>query len=337
MAAKKHKKMKRTLVTLAILVVIYAILYIITPSVSSYYQVSGEEKIIAGLEVPLLEEGETLIIHEGYSLVYDEQIESAKWVAYHLTKDELYGLFERKDNFRADPLIKTGSAVLDDYRNSGYDRGHLVPAADLSFSKQAMSDSFYLSNMSPQEPSFNRGIWADLEAVVRNFADQNGHIYITTGPIFYNLDDTEYIGKSSVAIPDAYYKVILDYQEPELKAIAFILPNEGSSRPLESFATSVDEVESLVSVDFFPLVEDDIEENLEGSFNVALWDFSPFRASREDRLAYQESIEDDNSVVTEVPKQSFASLLLDIMMSTKKEIQTILGSFELSDIEGLFQ
>ena len=329
---KTHKKFKRTLLTLAILVALYLVLYIITPSVSTYYHESEGEKVVAGLEVPLLEQGDTLILHEGYSLVYDESIESAKWVAYHLTKDELYGLFERKDNFREDPLIESGSATLADYRKSGYDRGHLVPAADLSFSQEAMSQSFYLSNMSPQDPTFNRGIWADLEATVRNFASQNSQIYITTGPIFYDEPST-FIGDSKVAVPDAYYKVILDYQEPQIKAIAFILPNEGSKKSLESFATTIDEVEQIVQLDFFPLLDDSVEANLESSFNVSQWDFSPFKVTKEERIAYNENprVETEEIIIPSSDNE-FVQVLLDLMMKSKLEIKSILTSFNISDL-----
>ncbi len=136
---------------------------------------------------------------------------------------------ERGDDFRSDPLIPSESASLNDYRGSGYDRGHLIPAADLSWSEEAMSGSFYLSNMSPQEGQFNRGIWSKLEATVRNFADTEGSIYVVTGPV---LSDGPYdtIGENEVSIPNQYYKVILDYREPDLKSIAFLLPNEGSKK-----------------------------------------------------------------------------------------------------------
>ncbi|NCB02070.1 MAG: DNA/RNA non-specific endonuclease, partial [Spirochaetia bacterium] len=181
MGRKKKSLLKRIGITLIILLTAYIVLYFITPSVPSYYYEKENDKVLAGLEIPLLEDGETLILHTGYSLVYDEQTEQARWVAYHLTQDELYGLYDRKDNFRSDPLITTGSAQLEDYRKSGYDRGHLIPAADASWSESAMSETFFMSNMSPQEPKFNRGIWADLEAVVRNFAATNQEVYVVTG------------------------------------------------------------------------------------------------------------------------------------------------------------
>ena len=120
------------------------------------------------LELPLPSNGETE--HQtGYSLEHNEKTEQSFWVAYELTKEEVSGTVKRKDAFRSDPTISTGSAVLSDYKGSGYDRGHLAPAADMKWSKKVMSESFYMSNMSPQDPSFNRGIWKKLEEKVRDW------------------------------------------------------------------------------------------------------------------------------------------------------------------------
>ncbi len=325
---KNKSKKKIVGVSLLLLFAIYTVLYLTTPSVSSYYYQKNREDIIAGLEIPLLADGDTLTIHTGYSLVYNEEIEGAKWVAYHLTKDELFGLFERDDNFRRDPLIETESASLEDYRKSGFDRGHLIPAADATWSALSMSETFYLSNMSPQEPSFNRGIWADLEAVVRNFAYTNQEVYIATGPIFYPGISHKTIGLHNVMVPDAYFKVILDYQEPVFKAIGFILENKSSNKPLEEFALSVDDVEKITNIDFFPLLENSIEESLESTFDVSLWDFNTFSVSKGERREY---LANKKNVAEEIApvqvNESFSSLLLGIIMESKKEIDRFLHNY----------
>ena len=104
-----------------------------------------------------------------------EEHEQPAWVIYRLTKQQaLTKAAKRDDNFKEDPSVPTGSATLADYRRSGYDRGHLAPAADMAYSRQTMEDSFFMSNMSPQRPAFNRGIWKDLEAQVRDFAISEG-------------------------------------------------------------------------------------------------------------------------------------------------------------------
>jgi len=114
------------------------------------------------IELPAYSSSDTVIHHTGYSLSFSEEHEHAEWVAYELTVEELRGTVERTDNFRADSLIDSESASLSDYRGSGYDREHLAPAGDFKWAEEAMSDTFYFSNMSPQKPGFNRGIWRDL-------------------------------------------------------------------------------------------------------------------------------------------------------------------------------
>ncbi|MGH0054274.1 MAG: DNA/RNA non-specific endonuclease [Sphaerochaetaceae bacterium] len=280
---KVKKRGKRVLILLLVLLVLWVLTLILAPNESEYVQTS-----ISGfpdLELPEYEETDIVISHPGYTLLYDEEYEQARWVAYELTRSELYGMYEREDDFRSDPSIPSGSASLDDYRGSGYDRGHLIPAADLSWSEEAMSGSFYLSNMSPQEGQFNRGIWSKLEATVRNFADTEGSIYVVTGPV---LTDGPYdtIGDNEVAIPKQYYKVILDYREPELKAIGFLLPNEGSKKDLEEFATSVDTIEEITNIDFFPRLPDPQEAQLESEYDTRSWDFNAFQVSKEDREAF---------------------------------------------------
>ena len=136
--------------------------------------------LAAEIELPQVEEGEVVIRHVGYTLSYNEIHEQANWVAYELTAEEVAGEVERKDAFRADPEVESGSAALADYRGSGYDRGHLAPVADMKWSAEAMAESFYMSNMSPQKPEFNRGIWKKLEMKVRGWATREEAVLIVT-------------------------------------------------------------------------------------------------------------------------------------------------------------
>jgi len=222
------------------------------------------------IELPLYSASDTIVSHTGFTLSYSEEHEQAEWVAYELTKDELRGAVERTDNFRADPNIDSESASLSDYRGSGYDRGHLAPAADFSWSEKAMSDTFYFSNMSPQKPGFNRGIWRSLESLVREWAIRDEALLVVTGPVLREVNYRT-IGANDVSIPKYYYKVLLDIEEPELKGIGFILPHESSSDSLSSFAVSIDEVEQITGIDFYHAIEDSLEERLESSYNRTLW------------------------------------------------------------------
>ena len=123
-----------------------------------------------------------MVDHEGYSLLYDEDHEQASWVAYELEASDIQGAVGRTDDFREDPTVATHSAELADYKYSGFDRGHLIPAGDATRSASAMSATFYLSNMSPQDPGFNRGGWRVLESYVRRWARDNEAVYVVTGP-----------------------------------------------------------------------------------------------------------------------------------------------------------
>ncbi len=228
---------------------------------------------LLSLEIPLVLNGEKLIQHAGFSFVYSEEHEQAKWIAYVLNNKELDGTFDRSDNFREDPSVSSGSASNLDYAKSGYDRGHLAPAADMKWSEKAMSESFYYSNMSPQLPAFNRGIWKMLEEKLRDWALENDSILIVTGPILPSKNEKKLatIGPNSVAVPEYYYKAILDFKNEKSKSIAFILPNKGSKMPLQSFMVSIDYLEKFSEIDFFYKLDDKIENNVESKICKECW------------------------------------------------------------------
>jgi len=212
--------------------------------------------------------GNEVVVHKEYSLSYNETHEQAEWVAYVLTANEVRMKCERTNDFRVDERISTGSAALADYRGSGYDRGHLSPVADNKADcPVAMSESFFMSNMSPQKPGFNLGIWRKLESIVRDWAVKYGEIYVVTGPVF--SDNIGRIGGNGVTVPGYYYKVILDLKRRE--GIGFLLLHESSSQSLSSFVVSIDSVESITGLDFFPGLEDELEREIEGLPTLRLW------------------------------------------------------------------
>lgn len=240
---------------------------------------SIKAKNIEKLELPKTNSNDTIITHTGYSLLYNESHEQANWVAYELTKEETNKLFERTDKFISDPKVKTGSASNNDYEGSGYDRGHLAPASDMGWSSTSMAESFFYSNISPQTPSFNRGIWKKLEELVRTWAIENNSVYVVTGPVLTNGLQT--IGSNKVSIPNYYYKVVLDYSEPNIKGIGFILPNIGSNEQLQYYAVSIDSVEKMTGIDFFPLLDDDDEELIERALCIECWSWKNIKATSE--------------------------------------------------------
>src|SRR5450759_2345792 len=211
-----------------------------------------------------------IVKHTYYTLSYSEPNEQAELVYYELTPAFVNGSQPRKDEFRPDPMVSTGSAQLSDYRGSGYDRGHLCPAADMKLNATSMSETFFLSNMSPQDPSFNRGIWESLEATVRSWAITEGMIYVVTGGVL--TSNKGKIGSDGVSIPKYFYKVIYD-PRGQGRMIAFLIPNEKSEKPLQNYVVTVDSLESLTGIDFFQELPDSIENRLESTKDVSSWSF----------------------------------------------------------------
>ena len=213
-----------------------------------------------------------VISHSGYTLSYSEKHEQAEWVTYELTSAEAQGSITRTNDFRVDHKCRNGSAFLSDFKGSGYDRGHLAPAGDMAYSSTAMSESFLMSNICPQNPSFNRGIWLSLESQVREWAISEGAIIVVTGPVVQNERSIS-IGSNEVAVPKSFYKIIYDHSEPELKAIAFLLPNKKGYKKLREYVVTIDSLESLTSIDFFPRLPDKHENSLESEINIDNWSF----------------------------------------------------------------
>ncbi len=224
------------------------------------------------LELPKHSASDQIIRHLAYTLCYSEQHEQATWVAYELTRSETQKSVERSNKFMIDPQVKTKSATKADYKESGYDRGHLAPAADMGWSAETMQESFYYSNMSPQLPAFNRGIWKQLEEKVRDWAIAEDTLLVVTGPVL--RDGLPAIGINSVSIPEYYYKVLLDFTGKSHKGIGFILPNRAGSSPLQSYAVSIDSVEKVTGIDFFYALADKQEYELEHAFCLPCWEWN---------------------------------------------------------------
>lgn len=224
---------------------------------------------IADELLPVLPAGCEVVRHNWFTLAYDENHEQAVWTVHELTRDRLNENWaERPQTFMPDPAVRTESATPRDYSGSGYDRGHLVPAADMAFNAEAINESFYMSNISPQARTFNGGIWRELEENARDWARKFNHLYVVTGPVL-TRPALGQIGFSKVTVPAAYYKVLLAPEQR--RAIAFIMPNQVSDRPVMAYATSIDAVEELTGLDFFPLYLRGLDEELEASLDKAAW------------------------------------------------------------------
>jgi endonuclease G len=212
---------------------------------------------------------DALVSHTYFVLNYSEDDEQAQWVAYVLTREHLNENWaERPNSFRPDPEVHTESATPRDYISSGYDKGHLCPAADMAFDAAAIDESFFMSNMSPQVPGFNGGIWRELEELTRDWARRFKRLYVVTGPVL-TRPNLGQIGFSKVTVPAAYYKVLLAPDSD--KAIAFILPNAASDRSVLDYACNIDKVEKETGIDFFPKILKGMDEELEASLDLEAW------------------------------------------------------------------
>jgi endonuclease G len=212
-----------------------------------------------------------IVHHNYYSLSYSEKHEQAEWVAYELTKNQVQNKDFKRPYFEVDPAVKTKSAHWRNYKNSGYDRGHLCPAGDREFSKAAYNETFLTSNVSPQEHKFNAGVWNRLEQKVRYWAKKYDGVYVVTGGILNDEVDT--IGSENVTVPGSFYKIIYDRSGGKVRMLAFLMESQESKEPLYKFVTSVDKIESLTGIDFFPELEDDQERKLEAGTSYKGWSF----------------------------------------------------------------
>jgi endonuclease G len=230
---------------------------------------------------PSRKPGDELVVHTGYSLVYAEGYEQAAWVAYELSPSRLSRAAGRTDRFIPDPAIKTGSATASDYARSGYDRGHLAPAADMAWSEKAMAESFYFSNMSPQVPGFNRGIWKQAEEQVRRWASETEKLFVVTGPVL--RPGLPVIGPNRVAVPELYYKVVLDHSGGHPRMLAFLMPNRASGQELQSFVVPVDSVEKLTGLDLYAELPDEVERKVESEVCLPCWNWESRKKPRTTR------------------------------------------------------
>lgn len=227
----------------------------------------------ARLEFPVItdERCECLLFKTGFVVNYNVDWGIPNWVAYELTDEETNGTIERARHFKVDEEAPYPRVETSDYSHSGYDRGHMIPAADVKWSQQAMYDSFCMTNICPQNPNLNRGDWNDLEELCRAWAKKWGRLYIACGPVV--VENPQRIGEVGVAVPSAFFKVILRQCDDDIETIGFLFPNRAGSKPLQTYAMSIDDLEIVCDMDFFSLLPDSIEEYVEQELDVCAWDW----------------------------------------------------------------
>ncbi len=245
-------------------------------------QAVGKKIVMYEMPAPLKDRPEQILKRKSYTTSYNNRTKNPNWVAWYLTKSHTYGSFQRKDEvFTVDEDAKGGRATDNDYYNSRYDRGHMCPAGDNKWDKQAMEESFLFTNVCPQNHGLNKYEWNDLEILCRDWAREYGAIDIVCGPIYsskgerYRVGDSSQdtqktIGRNKVWVPDAFFKVVL-CRQGKPKAIGFIYKNLGQKQAMSEAVYSVDEIEQLTGIDFFPELDDKTEDRVEASASLSEW------------------------------------------------------------------
>lgn len=223
------------------------------------------------LEIPAAGPDGVIVEYDGYVSSYNQKTLIPNWVAYELTDAETEGDEERGDRmFSMDKRVKGRQAMREDYYDSGWTKGHMAPAADFRWSSDAMDDTFYFTNVCPQDEFLNGKDWEYLERQVRTWAKQYGRVWVVTGPI---VGTNRYgkIGDRGVVVPDSFFKAVLAERNGKYRAVAFVMDNDDSRYWLDECAVSIDELESMTGIDFFPSLEDDVENDVESGYREADW------------------------------------------------------------------
>lgn len=223
---------------------------------------------------PALAAGDTVVVHPGHALVWDDVHHVPKWTAHIIMPDIMEGNLARIDTFLPDPLVHGNTALVTSYWYSGYDRGHMVPSADMRWSMDALKATYLYSNISPQKPELNRGSWADLEDWMRRYVHYSGHrVYVVTAPILG--PDMPLLNKpqsvADVSAPPYFFKAMVDIDGTVKKGIAFVMSNGLNDHGLLTYACSIDSVEKLSGLDLYPALDDTLENRIEAMKNTQDW------------------------------------------------------------------
>ena len=223
------------------------------------------------LEIPATVPQDNIVVYQGYVTSYNTETLIPNWVAYELTAEETRGEATRADKeFSMDMTFGGRQARREDYIRSGWTRGHMAPAADFFWNDEAMAETFYFLNICPQREELNNKDWQYLEKQVRKWARQYGRVWVVSGPI---VGDNKYgtIGPDKVVVPDAFFKVALVHDGSRYQAVAFVMQNDANRYYLEKCALSVDDLELLTGLDFYPALPDDLEDFVEAAYDPDVW------------------------------------------------------------------
>ena len=270
-------KKRSSLISLILLIALCAI-YLIqegTGFLSGILPGGGQESDIPEglMELPACDADDVILTHEGFVVSYNAGARIPFWVAYELTDEETRGELDRDEyRFQMDPSYGGVQAMREDYADDDYrwSRGHMAPAADFEWDAEAMGETFYLTNICPQDRELNKNDWNYLEKQVRKWAREFGKVWVVTGPV---IGTNRYgtIGDRDVVVPDSFFKAVLAYKGGKYHSIAFMMDNDDKRYWLDDCAMTVNDLESVTGLDLFPLLPDDVENTVESQLRFPFW------------------------------------------------------------------
>lgn len=228
--------------------------------------VMAQTPATAGAELPAYGDGEDIVRHLGYTASYNHLTLCPDWVAWELTREEAAGTNDGQYSFSRDPDVQFPKASREDYSNSGYDKGHMAPRADMKWSRQALEESYYFTNICPQDHEMNSQAWRKIEELTRRMARRHGSVLVVCGPVF-DSSEHRHIGPACVHVPDRFFKALAVSTADGWQTVAFLVGNNRQDGSPRRYAVTVDDVEALIGRDLFPTLPDDAE----GNYNWNFW------------------------------------------------------------------
>ena len=218
------------------------------------------------IELPAYSDTENIVRHEGYTASYNHTTLCPDWVAWELTADEANGQLDGQYSFSRDPDVSFPKASREDYSGSGWDKGHMAPRADMKWSHKALEESYYFTNVCPQDHEMNSQAWRKIEELTRRLTRHYGTVLVVCGPV-YDSTEHRHIGQAGVSIPDRFFKALAINIDRNWHTIGFLVDNSPQSRSPRTYAVPVDSVEAVIVRDLFPT----LNEQSEASYNWNIW------------------------------------------------------------------
>lgn len=225
---------------------------------------------LTGVELPATVPDEDIVRHLGYTAGYNHTTLCPDWVAWELTAEEADGQNDGQFSFSRDPDVRFPKASREDYSHTGWDKGHMAPRADMRWSCQALEESYYFTNICPQDHTMNSQAWRKIEEMTRRVATHYGRVWVVCGPVFADTGSVATLGPAGVWVPSAFFKALaVSISDSTYATVAFLVENNAQTYSPRHYAVSVDSVESVVGRDLFC----QLPESAEAAFDWNVWKY----------------------------------------------------------------